>query len=215
MDMTSTLAPPSDELVISDSVREFGISKITRHGSTKEGFVIHVTIGDRPLVFAVGSSWSSALTNLKKACDRFDFDNGSAHDNKIKTRELLCILESTLVQNHSWVMGYDIKADENGYSVRPNSSDDVNDIHSTPSLRNVSIPEAIRTHSGTIVTSGIIIAVSDVFQLIRRARWTCYQCDGIIEREVVNVLDVPTKPRECIMCSSKLGFTDHQSTAGR
>ena len=49
---------------------------------TKEGFVIHVTVDDKPLVFAVGNSWNSALTNLKKACERFNFDNGNANDNK-------------------------------------------------------------------------------------------------------------------------------------
>lgn len=205
--MTSTTSP-SNELILTNSIKEYGISKITRHGSTREGFAIRVTIRDKPLVFAVSNNWSSALTNLKKACERFDYGNGNAHDNKRTTRELLCILESTLVQNHSWVMGYDLKAAENGFTGRPNSSvnDDGDESAAIPKL--LSIPEAIRTHSGTILINGIIIAISDIYQLIKKAQWKCYKCKETIEREVVNILDIPTKPKECMKCESKLGFSD-------
>ncbi|HZD35684.1 MAG TPA: hypothetical protein VE130_10800, partial [Nitrososphaeraceae archaeon] len=98
-----------DELILTDSVKGLGISKITRHGSTREGFVIHVIVNDKPLVFAVGNSWNSALTNLKKACERFHSSHDNANGNKIDVRELQCILESTLVHNASWVMGYDFE----------------------------------------------------------------------------------------------------------
>ncbi|MGH9975527.1 MAG: AAA family ATPase, partial [Nitrososphaeraceae archaeon] len=69
-------------------------------------------------------------------------------------------------------------------------------------------PEAIRTHSGTIIINGIIIAISDIYQLIKKAQWKCYKCKETIEREVVNILDIPTKPKECMKCESKLGFSD-------
>ncbi|MGH9977083.1 MAG: hypothetical protein ACRD8Z_14785, partial [Nitrososphaeraceae archaeon] len=99
--MTSSTTPPSsDKLILTDSIKEYGISKISRHGSIREGFVIHVTINNKPLVFAIGNKWSSALTNLKKAFEKFDNGNGNANENKKITQELLCIIESTLVQNH-------------------------------------------------------------------------------------------------------------------
>ncbi|MGH9953730.1 MAG: hypothetical protein ACRD5J_19105, partial [Nitrososphaeraceae archaeon] len=115
--MTSSTTPPSsDKLILTDSIKEYGISKISRHGSIREGFVIHLAINNKPLVFAIGNKWSSALTNLKRAYEKFDNGNGNANENKKITQELLCILESTLVQNHSWVMGYDVKAAENGFT---------------------------------------------------------------------------------------------------
>ena len=208
-DMTSSLASPSDELILSNLAREYGISKIARYGSTRKRFAIHITIRDKPLVFAVGNNWSSALTNLKKACERFDYGNGKAHDNKRATRELLCILESTLVQNHSWVMGYDLLTVENGFIGNLNDDIDVDRDKSAVTPQILSISEATRTHSGTILVSGIIIAMSDIYQLVKRARWTCYSCNGVIDREVINILDTPTKPKECINCKSKLGFSDN------
>ena len=195
--MASAIISPSDDLTLTDSINEYGISKITRHGSTREGFVIHVVINDTPLVFAVGSNWNSALTNLKRACESFHISHNNVHDNKTNIRELQCILESTLVQNASWVMGYDFKEAESGFAMKSNSNNN-SDESSTTSPKIVSIPEAIRTHSGTIITEGIIIAISDIYQLVKRAQWTCYQCKEVIEREVVNILDVPAKPRECM-----------------
>lgn len=205
----STTTSPFDELIITHSIKEYGISKITRHGTPREGFVVHVVINDEPIVFAVGNSWNSALTNLKKACERFHVSHDNVNDNKTNIRELQCILESTLVQNATWVMGYDRKEAESGFTVMSDncSNNDDESLETAPKL--LSIPETIRTHSGTIITNGIVIAVSDIFQLIKSARWTCYQCDEIIEREVVNILDVPAKPRECIKCRSKLGFSDN------
>ncbi|MGH9974669.1 MAG: AAA family ATPase [Nitrososphaeraceae archaeon] len=207
--MGATVTSPSDELILPDSIKEYGISKITRHGSIREGYVIHVIINDKPLVFAVGNSWNSALTNLKKACERVGVCQYNANDDETNIRELQCILESTLVQNASWVMGYDLKAAESGFLVKSDSCDADDNESSRISPKILNIPEAIRTHSGIIITDGIIIAVSDIFQLIKRAQWSCYQCTEVIEREVVNILDVPAKPRECIKCRSKLGFSDN------
>lgn len=201
--MASTTISPSDVLILTDSINEYGISKITRHGSSREGFVIHVVINDKPLVFAVGNSWNSALTNLKRACERFHISQNNVHDNKTNIRELQCILESTLVQNASWVMGYDLKEVESGFTAKSNSCGTDDD----ESPKTVSIPEAIRTHSGTIMTSGIIIAISETYQLVKKSQWKCYKCDLVIDREVVNILDIPTKPRECMKCRSKLGFS--------
>jgi hypothetical protein len=204
--MTTTMTSSDDELILTDVTKEYGISKITRHGTTREGFVIHVIVNDTPLVFAVGNSWNSALTNLKKACERFNI-NYNANDNKINVRELQRILESTLVQNASWVMGYDIEAIKSGFTVKYNGYYNNNEELQEIAPKTLSIPEAIRTHSGTIIVNGIIIAISDTYQLVKKSRWKCYKCEEIIEREVVNILDVPTKPRECMKCRSKHGFS--------
>ena len=204
--MASTIISPSEDLILTDSLNEYGISKITRHGSTREGFVIHVVINDKPLVFAVGNSWNSALTNLKKACERFYVNHNNIHDNITNIRALQCILESTLVQNASLVMGYDLKEAESGFIVKSNSCG-TDDESPKIAPKILSIPEAIRTHSGTIMTSGIIIAISETYQLVKKSQWKCYKCDEVIEREVVNILDIPTKPRECMRCRSKLGFS--------
>ena len=207
--MTAATTSSSVELILTDSIKEYGISKITRHGSSKEGFVIHVVVKGKPLVFAVGNSWNSALANLKKACERFYINSKNANGNKANIRELQSVLESTLVQNATWVMGYDLKAAESGFTVKSDSCSNNDDKFSETAPKTLSIQEAIRTHSGTIIIYGIIIAASNIFQFIKRARWTCYQCDGVIEREVVNILDVPAKPKECINCRSKLGFSDN------
>ncbi|MGH9985662.1 MAG: hypothetical protein ACRD8W_17090, partial [Nitrososphaeraceae archaeon] len=121
--MGATVTSPSDELILPDSIKEYGISKITRHGSIREGYVIHVIINDKPLVFAVGNSWNSALTNLKRACERVRVCQYNANDDETNIRELQCILESTLVQNASWVMGYDLRAAESGFLVKSDSCD--------------------------------------------------------------------------------------------
>lgn len=212
--MASTTISPSDVLILTDSINGYGISKITRHGSSREGFVIHVVINDKPLVFAVGNSWNSALTNLKRACERFHVSHNNVHDNKTNIRELQCILESTLVQNASWVMGYDLKVAESGFTVKSNScgTDDDESPKTAPKI--LTIPEAIRTHSGTIMISGIIIAISETYQLVKKSQWKCYKCDEVIEREVVNILDIPTKPRECMKCRSKLGFSHNLTFNG-
>ncbi|MGH9982337.1 MAG: hypothetical protein ACRD8W_00080 [Nitrososphaeraceae archaeon] len=112
----------SDKLHLTNLVKEYGISEITRHSSTMKGFVIHVLIKNKPLIFAVGNSWKSALANLKKACERFHASHDNANNNnKTDVRELQCILESTLVQNASWVMGYDLRAAESGFTIKSDS----------------------------------------------------------------------------------------------
>lgn len=199
---------PSDGLILTDTLKDYGVSAITRHGSIGRGFAIQVMIYGKPLVIAADVSWSNLLKNLANKLDAsYYFKGDTSTVNRIK-KDFLTLLESTLIQNHAWVTGQDIKQAQSGYTSK--HDENTSDVKNSPP-QELSIPDAIRAHSGDIIISGIIVTMSDIYKLVENAKWICYACNEPITREVKNILDIPVKPRECTNenCKSKLGFSDN------
>jgi DNA replicative helicase MCM subunit Mcm2 (Cdc46/Mcm family) len=70
----------------------------------------------------------------------------------------------------------------------------------------MSVTEALCTHSGSVILSGMIVTASKLYLLITNARWKCTNetCDMLVEIKVGNILEPPIKPKECEACGKWL-----------
>jgi DNA replicative helicase MCM subunit Mcm2 (Cdc46/Mcm family) len=84
------------------------------------------------------------------------------------------------------------------------------EIAALPVPRNLNSPinvkEAMRGHSGRVLTAGMVTSTSDVYKIIKKARWRCRTCGRYLQKHVTKLLDPPNTPRECPYCESKEGF---------
>lgn len=67
----------------------------------------------------------------------------------------------------------------------------------TPIIAAATVSEAQRIHFGRIAVSGRIISCSDLYQLVREARWKCSACGETINKKVVKITEPPLKPKQC------------------
>jgi hypothetical protein len=62
------------------------------------------------------------------------------------------------------------------------------------------VSEAQRIHSGRI--SVRTVSMSNLYQLVKDARWKCFVCGEIIEKKVLRITEPPSKPKQCPYCDN-------------
>jgi DNA replicative helicase MCM subunit Mcm2 (Cdc46/Mcm family) len=207
---SSPSSSPSDRLLPTDALKDYGVTAITRHGSIGRGFAIQVMIYDKPLVFAADTSWRTMLNDMaKKLNASYYFKGDTKTVDRIK-QDFQALLEAFLIQNNAWVTGQDVKNFQSGYTKSIDNDDKLSSSSIDKEPKVLSIPDAIRAHSGDVIVVGVIVTISDTYKLIKNAKWKCQTCKEPIEKEVINILDIPLKPKECTNenCGSKAGFID-------
>src|SRR5207249_10964475 len=46
-------------------------------------------------------------------------------------------------------------------------------------VRSMTVEETMRTHSGMVMVSGTIVTMSELYQLVKEARWICSSCSNV------------------------------------
>jgi len=143
-------------------------------------------VNDRTILFDVHPT---RVAKWKRTMDNFTV----AAMGKGLSDELKAAIATQLLNNHKLILGYD-KHESMKYE-EPETFDD--------SIKPMTVTEAVRTHSGTVSIKGMIVTRSKLYQLIDTARWVCLNCKELIEKKVSNILEPPTRPKECVQCESK------------
>jgi replicative DNA helicase Mcm len=71
-----------------------------------------------------------------------------------------------------------------------------------------SVSDAMRRHSGRIVIVGMVVSVSDLYQLLTKAVWKCDVCGNQTEKKVKKIMEPPIKPKKCPYCDYPDNFEE-------
>jgi replicative DNA helicase Mcm len=81
-------------------------------------------------------------------------------------------------------------------------------IEDEPTRRICSVSGAMRRHSGQITVVGMIVSLSELYQLVTKAVWKCDFCSKQIEKKIKKITEPPTKPKKCPNCDSMGDFEE-------
>jgi DNA replicative helicase MCM subunit Mcm2 (Cdc46/Mcm family) len=174
------------ELPLEEALVKRGVTKMVKQGNFVEGYTILIIVNDKAILFDVHNTkngkWKKTLENYNIA------SMGKGLGDQLKAAIAL-----QLINNSKMILGYDHRE-----SLKYEEPEELDD-----NIKSMSVNEAAHTHSGTVLIRGMVVTRSRLYQLVKKARWRCYSCNELIEREVTNVLETPVRPKECPACGSK------------
>jgi len=174
------------ELPLDEALLKRGVSKMVKQGNFVDGYTILIIVNDKTILFDVHNTkngkWKKTLQNYYVASMGLGL-----------TDELKALIAMQLMNNSKLILGYDYR--ESIKYEEPATLDD--------SIKSMSVTEAAHTHSGTVLIRGMVVTRSRLYQLVKKARWRCYNCNELVERQVSNILEPPTRPKECPSCGGK------------
>jgi len=180
------MADVYEELPLEDALLKRGVSKMLKQGNFVNGYTILIMVNDKPILFDVHNTKNG---KWKKTLDNYNV----ASMGKGLSDELRAAIATQLMNNSKMILGYDHRE-----SIKYEESEILDD-----SIRSMTVTEAAHTHSGTVLINGMIVTRSRLYQLVKKAKWRCYSCNELIQREVSNILEPPTRPKECASCGAK------------
>jgi DNA replicative helicase MCM subunit Mcm2 (Cdc46/Mcm family) len=169
------------EFQISDSLKSHGISLIAKEGST-----IVVQYNEKPIRFDIDSKgkWSKTIDNFEKASKVIMMD--------VETKQAIIFFLS-----EQWM---NLVNGSNGKTNNNKTNADANEETQQQSI--ISVADAKRKHSGRVTVVGMIVSISELYQLIKKAIWKCYVCGNITEKLIKKLTEPPSKPRQCYSCEN-------------
>ena len=109
--------------------------------------------------------------------------------------------------NHKEVKGQEDDQQNNNTTTtetdKPEAMED-----ETTRRRICSISDAMRRHSGRITVVGMIVSLSDLYQLVTTAIWKCDYCGEQTQRKIKKIMDPPIKPKQCANCGNTDNFEE-------
>jgi DNA replicative helicase MCM subunit Mcm2 (Cdc46/Mcm family) len=179
---------PDNELEVPVLIKSKGVSQIIRYGGHKEGFVITIVYNDKPLSFPAPIDWTHIHRNYHTMCAA-----------NVMDKDLVQMLEYYLIQNSNWVIGFARTSDLPNGDKSAIGASYIDDTLTQEPVQ-VSVPIAIRTSYGNVIVQGLIVSMSDPFQLVKTERWKCVSCNKLIEKIVINMLEPIKTPKGCSYC---------------
>lgn len=132
---------------------------------------------DTLTVLGIGSSWEQTLRNFDKQMD-------GKLDTMTKEMVRFFILDIASKLQYDTV----IPPTEEEHKASDEAEEEV---------KAVSIEEAMRTESGLRIIEGTIVIMSELYQLVKVARWICNSCNNTTEVPIRNILQPPTIKSAC------------------
>jgi DNA replicative helicase MCM subunit Mcm2 (Cdc46/Mcm family) len=176
-----------------EALTKRGVIKIQKQGNRTQGYTILIIIKvgnlDKITRFDIGKRWQKTLENYDIAIMGMGLND-----------ELKAAIKTYLIEKSEDVIGYSSKELVKYEEKEP----------ADPTSKQMSVTEAIRSHSGTVKVSGMIVMASELFKLVKIARWACSNCTALVVREVKNILEPLVKPAECIQCDCKIFEGKHE-----
>jgi DNA replicative helicase MCM subunit Mcm2 (Cdc46/Mcm family) len=183
------MASTYEKFPIPEALTKRGVKDIIKQGNIAEGYTMSIIIDihniDKYILFDIARKgdkrWIKTLQN---------FDIASVGHGL--TDETKAMIRFHIISIAAQILGYDPK-DAPKYE-----EPEIDQTAPKPT----SVTEAMRTHSGTVILSGMIVTASKLYQLVNNARWKCTneKCNTLVEIRVLNILEPPTKPKECEAC---------------
>lgn len=174
------------ELPLDDVLIKRGVTKMVKQGNFAEGYTILIMVNDRPILFDVHNTkngkWKKTLENYTVSSMGLGLSD-----------EFKAMIATQLMNNSEMILGYDHRE-----SIKYEASETLDD-----SIKSMSVTDAAHTHSGTVLINGMIVTRSRLYQLVKKAKWRCYSCNELLEWDISNILEPPTRPKECPACGGK------------
>jgi DNA replicative helicase MCM subunit Mcm2 (Cdc46/Mcm family) len=171
------------EFQISDLLKSHGVSRIAKEGST-----IVVQYNDQRIRFDIdGKKWYKTAENFEKA------SKGLVVDQETKQAIISCLSDNWLNLAYN----------------RYNSGQQAKEVgggESEPTTAVVTVAEAKRRHSGRVTIIGMIVSVSELYQLVEKTVWKCCLCDNYIEKKIRKLTDLPSPSttKRCPGCENNV-----------
>jgi replicative DNA helicase Mcm len=182
------------EFQVSDALRNHGISRIVKEAST-----IVVQYNQKPIRFDVDAKgkWSRTIDNFEKASKAIMTDQ--------ETKQAIIFFMS-----EQWMDLVNGRAKANQTNDNTNRSDNDDnkdkgqrvDADEEEHLSVKTVADAKRTQSGRVIVVGIIVSISELYQLVKRAVWKCHTCGNLMEKQITKLIEPPSKPKKCYSCDS-------------
>jgi replicative DNA helicase Mcm len=173
-----------------DELRRHGIYRIAKEGNGKT-WMCSVRCSDKTTdppkdtltVFGIGSSWEKTLKNFDKQMDgKLD----------TMTKEMVRFF----ILDNASKLQYDT-------NIPPTEEESKASEEAEEQVKAVSIEEAMRTESGLRIIEGTIVTMSELYQLVKVARWICNSCNNTTEVPIRNILQPPTIKSACESCGCR------------
>jgi DNA replicative helicase MCM subunit Mcm2 (Cdc46/Mcm family) len=71
-----------------------------------------------------------------------------------------------------------------------------------------SVSDAMRRHSGRITVVGMVVSLSELYQLLTKAVWKCDVCGKQTEKKIKKTTEPPAKPKKCPHCDYPDNFEE-------
>jgi DNA replicative helicase MCM subunit Mcm2 (Cdc46/Mcm family) len=184
----------SKEIEITEELRRCGVTRL--HKGESNFFII---CNNRPIIFDIGKDWIKTLHPFEKA-----YKNNI--DRKTQQAIIFCLSSSDKYQN---ILRYDSNYQSQDKARTEASTEEVKSLGKEEIVNEeiLSVSAAKRRHFGRVMAVGMIVSISELYQLVKRAIWRCCACNKQIEKTVVKLTEPPITPKYCIYCGK---YTQYQ-----
>jgi len=188
------------EFEVSDKLKQYGVTRIER-----EGTMLLLMYRDKSIIFNIQSE------GLFKTIIEFEKASKDKIDREIQ-QAIIFQLSSDQYYRKVLEDGYVNQIEEQQHDKdiisKITAKDKAEAIADETTRRNCSVSDAMRRHSGRITAVGMIVSVSELYQLVTKAVWKCYFCGKQIEKKVKKITEPPTTPKKCPNCDNTGNFEE-------
>lgn len=203
----------NNSIKVTPEQEKYGIQRIERVGSLKSGFIIEFTVNGSILRIPSNLKIEATFKRVERALSKFNYNNTNGYT----IADLQQTIESIFLNNFAWCIGKDLQDAAEGISdveeLAPEPQEPETDNNNPKTYQETSIKDAIRSHKGKIKVTGLIASVeTETHQLVKEIKWVCHNCRYPDKKKVYDILEIPIKPKECGICSSRVGFENNNHT---
>jgi DNA replicative helicase MCM subunit Mcm2 (Cdc46/Mcm family) len=193
---------PIIEIKISDILKQCGVTRFEREGTT-----LLLVYKDKQIIFSIQKEgFFKTIGEFEKASkDKIDHQTQQA-----------IIFQLSLDKYYQKVLGdeynnYKEEEQQNDqHGNTPTTEIDKPEAMEDESGRRTICPvsDAMRMHSGRIAVVGMVVSLSELYQLVTKAVWKCNVCDKQTEKKIKKIMEPPIKPKKCPYCDYPDNFEE-------
>src|SRR5215212_427245 len=199
-------SPTIIEFEVSDKLKHYGVTRFGREGTTL--LLMHK---DKSIIFSIQKEgFLQTIREFEKASkDKIERQPQQAIIFQLSSDKYYQkVLGSDYVNHHEIVEEQNNQDTNSSTTTETDKAEAIEDEHTK---RICSVSDAMRRHSGRITVIGMIVSVSELYQLVTKAVWKCHFCGEITEKKIKKITEPPIKPKKCFNCDSLGDFEElHQ-----
>jgi len=189
---------------VSEKLKQYGVTRFERQGAT-----LLLVYEDKSIIFNIQNEglFKTVIEFEKASKDKIDQPTQQAIIFQLSSDKYYRkVLEDNYVNGKE-----EVEEQQNGQgnnNTMTTETDKTQAMEDESGRRICSVSDAMRRHSGRITVVGMVVSLSELYQLLTKAVWKCDVCGKQTEKKIKKTTEPPAKPKKCPHCDYPDNFEE-------